>query len=834
MPAYAGVSVCLGTVARVSGGPPEKQTCREFVLPALRSAGWSLAAVGGQYAVQNPESEHAVRAARGVLRVADYVLEVEGVPVAVVEAKRRHAAAADGMGQAIDYARRLDVPFAYATNGDEILLHDRNAGTETAVAGFASPGELWQAFVDGRGLGERGVVTTRVRFDRSLRTHGGRDVQEPRYYQRVAIQRAVEAIDSGRTRLLLLMATGTGKTFTALQLVHKLREAARRLDDGRAYRVLYLADRDVLVTDPMRHFAEAFGQQAMVRLTKNATTRSRDLYFATYQGLDGDAAGDEDAEEVPMSVYEALPRDFFSLVVVDECHRGSAAAGSRWRSILEHFDAAVQVGLTATPKRDANIDTYEYFGEPVYEYALKQGIDDGYLAPYRVRRVVLDIDAFGWEAQDGQIDAHGRPVPAGVYGTRDFERRVSFPDRTDAMARRLVGLLHENPGARAVVFCVSGQHAAEMKRALLNADPDATRRDPEWAVRIVGAEPDRARLLEAMTDPTRESPRVATTMRLLSTGVDMEDLRFVVLCRTVGSMVEFKQIVGRGTRLYPPKGKQYFEVVDFTGASAGFDDPEFDGPLPAPRTERVTLDGHVVVEDEGADPLTDGDSADAVVEVGEPEHGFQVGGGGDLGTDVTGGGSPPVRILTIEGERVELLGERLRMVNPQSGRLETLEYRDHVREAVRSIFPTASELREAWVDPVRRSELLERLGYVGVDLEVLAAQARLEDADPFDVLATVAWDLAPRTRRERADRVRAAHGERIEQLAAVARDVIEVLLERYAERGPSEITPAALQVPPLTDRATVVELVEAFGGREDLREWLSDLQRWLYEDSSSS
>lgn len=826
------MSVPVATLATMAGGPRESETCRDLILPALKAAGWSPDQVVEQYPLQNRDSEHAVRAAKGSLRIADYVLEVDGVPVGIVEAKRRYRNAADGMGQAIDYARRLDVPFAFASNGAEVLLHDRNDGTEHPVPHFPTPEELWEAFVAHRGLSARADVTSRVRYDRSLRTHGGRDVKEPRYYQRVAIQRAVEAIGAGRTRLLLLMATGTGKTFTALQLVHKLREASRELDGGQTYRVLYLADRDVLVSDPMKHFAEAFGREAMVRLSRNVTTRSRDLYFATYQGLDGDAAADDTAEVTATSVFESLPRDFFSLVVVDECHRGSAAPESRWRGILEHFDAAVQVGLTATPKRDTNIDTYEYFGEPVYEYSLRQGIDDGYLAPYRVRRIVLDIDAFGWEAQDGQVDADGRPVPAGVYGTRDFERRISFPDRTEAMARRLVGLLHENPGARAVVFCVSGEHAYEMKRALLNADPDATRRDPEWAVRIVGAEPDRVRLLEAMTDPTRDSPRVATTMRLLSTGVDMEDLRFVVLCRTVGSMVEFKQIVGRGTRLYPPKGKQYFEVVDFTGASANFDDPEFDGPLPAPRTERVTVDGDVVVQDAGDDPLGGDATVDGVFEVKEPEQPFDVQGGGELGGGLDDLGAPPVRILTIEGERVELLGERLRMVNPQTGRLETLEYRDHVGAAVRSIFPTASALREVWADPSRRSELLERLGYVGVDLDVLAAQARLQDADPFDVLATVAWDLAPRTRRERADRVRVKYGEQIEQLAAVAREVIDVLLDRYAERGPNEITPAALQVPPLTERATVVELVEAFGGRDDLRSWLADLQRWLYEDSS--
>ena len=809
------------------GGPVESETCADVIVPALAEAGWQVDQISEQYPLQNPASEHAVRHSKGRLRIADFVLEVDGVPVAVVEAKRFYGSAADGMGQAIDYARRLDVPFAFATNGRQILLHDCLTGTERPVVRFPGPVEMWNAFAGGRGLSGRAAVTSRVGYNRSLRSHGGREVREPRYYQRVAVQRVVEGIDAGRTRLLLLMATGTGKTFTALQLVHKLRRASRDLDGGQTYRVLYLADRDVLVTDPMRHFAEAFGGQALARLSKHETTRSRDLYFATYQGIDGAAAVEGTEDAAPMSVFESLPRDFFSLVIVDECHRGSAAQDSQWRAVLEHFDGAVQVGLTATPKRDTNIDTYEYFGEPVYEYSLRQGIEDGYLAPYRVRRVVLDIDAFGWEAGPGTVDAFDRDVPEGVYTTPDFERRISFPDRTEAMARHLAGLLRDYPDERAIVFCVSAEHAYAMKQALLNADPDKTRRDPEWAVRIVGTEPDRGRLLESMMDPTRTSPQVATTMQLLSTGVDLEDLRLVVLCRPVGSMVEFKQIVGRGTRLYPPKGKQYFEVVDYTGASAKFRDPLFDGPLPAPRLERVTAAGQVIVDDPGDDPLGEGD---ADVAVAEPDAPFEVEAGGDVGPFE--GGPPPARLLTIEGEQIRLLGQRLQIINPETGRLETMEYRSYAGATVRTIFPTSAELRTAWSDRGERSDLLVRLDHAGVDLDLLARHVHLEDADPFDVLAAVAWDLEPRTRRERADQVRVAHGARIDRLSAAARSVVDVLLERYAVHGVGELTLAALQVPPLTEQGTPVELVAHFGGPDGLRSWITDLQVWLFEDSS--
>lgn len=813
-------------------GPNESVTCRDFILPRLTAAGWAEDQIVEQYSLQNPESEHAIRHSKGKLRIADFVLEVDGVPVAVVEAKRLYASAADGMGQAIDYATLLDVPFAFASNGFDVLLHDRHGGAERPVGGFPSPDEVWAAFAEGRGLTERAAITSRMRYSRALRAHGGRDVKEPRYYQRVAIQRAVEAIEGGRTRVLLLMATGTGKTFTALQLVHKLREAARRLDDGQTYRVLYLADRDILVSDPMRDFAEAFGAEALVRLGKHTVTRSRDLYFATYQGIDGEASSDAVGGGSGPSVFQTLPRDFFSLVIVDECHRGSASVDSQWRAILDHFDGAVQVGLTATPKRDANIDTYEYFGDPVYEYSLRQGIDDGYLAPYRVRRVILDIDAFGWDAQADQVDAFGRPVPEGVYTTPDFERRISFPDRTAAMAGHLVGLLRDTPGARAVVFCVSGEHAYEMKQALLNADPDKTRRDPQWAVRIVGTEPDRDRFLDLMTDPSRDTPEVATTMRLLSTGVDMEDLRFVVLCRSVGSMVEFKQIVGRGTRLYPPKSKQFFEVVDYTGASAKFRDPDFDGPLPAPRTERVTLDGEVIEVAVGEDPLGPLDD-EILIHVSEPEAAFVVENGGTLGADAPSCAQERERILTIDGEQVKLIGERLQIINPETGRLETLEYRSYARKRVRSLFPTDAEFRAAWSAPQRRGAVVESLNFAGLDLGVLAGLIHLEDADPFDVLAAVAWDVPPRTRRERADRVRESHAMQIGCLSVAAREVIEVLLNRYAELGVGEITTAALRVPPLTERGTPLELAQAFGGPVSMRTWLDDLQRWLYEDSGA-
>ncbi|GAB3159772.1 DEAD/DEAH box helicase family protein [Myceligenerans halotolerans] len=821
----------------MTSDPNEAETRARFVEPALRRAGWSEDDWVAEYELQNPESEHAVRAAKGELRYADYVLEIDGVPIAVVEAKRLRRGPGDGLQQAIDYAKRLDVPFALSTNGQGIVLCDLIAGTEQDLAEFPSRDALWASFREKRGLDEATIRTLQVPFDRRLRTSGGRQVRTPRYYQRAAINRVISAIGAGNRRALLLMATGTGKTFTALQLIHKLRQAPPAGVNG-SLRVLYLADRDILITDPMADFRTVFGE-AVTRITKRNPTLSRDIYFATYHALDGDAA-DPDAEVnedagTPPSVFESYPPDFFDLVVVDECHRGSAAKESRWRSILDHFSPAIQVGLTATPKRDTNVDTYDYFGKPVYEYSLADGIADGYLAPYRVRRVMLDVDAFGWAASPGQVDVHGQPIPDGTFTTPDFERRLSLPDRTDAMARHLVRILREKDDSRpaeigpsrAVVFCVSGDHAYAMARALRNADPDRTRRDPAWAATIVGTEPEKERLLAELTSPESPVPSAATTMRLLSTGVDIEDLDFVVLCRPVGSMVEFKQIVGRGTRLYPPKGKQYFEVVDFVGASAKFDDPEFDGPLPGPRKERVTEEGEVHVEDPGEDPLSFEDDGQSGATPDEPD--FLPHGNGEDGRPAV-----PRRMLVVDGEHVELLGEQIRIIDPSTGRHRTVELVSYAGEQVRSLFPTLDDFASAWADPARRRELTHRLGERGIEFEDLARVSKTPDADAFDLLIHAAWNLPPRSRRERVERIRVAHGEEIDAMSETARGILDVLLDRYAESGPDEFSIGALHVPPLSHRGTPMELVQAFGGRRDLDAFLREVQAWLYDSSPST
>lgn len=496
----------------------------------------------------------------------------------MVEAKREYSTAGQGLQQAIEYAVALDVPTAIAFDGRTIIEYDLASGAERELTAFPTPAELWARYLAFHGLSNESSEVLLQPFDTTLRSADG-SIQQPRYYQVVAIHRVLRAIFAGQRRALLLMATGSGKTFTALQLVAKLLSYWKIAEPTRSRRILYLADRDVLVEQPLREAFRPVFADGATRI-QGRVTMGREIYVATYQSL---VQGEQRV------LLDSYPADFFDLVIVDECHRGSASTDSNWREVLDHFSPAVHLGLTATPKRDDNVDTFDYFGEPGYEYSLRRGIADGFLAPYNVRRVVLDVDADGWQPTPAERDLHGREVPAGIYTTRDFERVLSLRARTRAAARYLSSLLVSDPTAMTIVFCVNSDHAHQFRQDMVNLNPEQIRNDPFWAVRIVSAEGDTGRrLLERFQDAESDSPVVASTSRMLTTGVDIEDLKFVVIFRPVGSMVEFKQIIGRGTRLYPEKRKYSFDIIDVVGASAHFADPGFDG-TPSPRPPRDSV-----------------------------------------------------------------------------------------------------------------------------------------------------------------------------------------------------------------------------------------------------
>lgn len=736
---------------------------------------------------------------------ADYVLEAKpGMPVAVVEAKREHKHAGDGMQQAMRYAEMLDVPVAYSTNGRGIVEHDYNTGLERELTNFPTPDDLWQRYLAQKGIVEENAARTlSLPFNRDLRLADG-SVKEPRYYQRVAIQRTLEAVlGEKRDRVLLNLATGTGKTFVALQIVWKLWSGGWR--DGRKPRVLYLADRNILVDQPIsREFQPVFGD-ALWKIRGEAKT-GREIYFALYQALadSGEALG----------VFRNYPADYFDLIVVDECHRGSARDKSDWHAILRYFASAVQIGMTATPKRDENVDTYLYFGDSVYTYTLAQGIEDGFLAPYRLRRVILSPDAHGWHADAGQLDRFGREIPEGLYETPDFERVVSLLGRTEAAAKHLTRYMRQtDPMAKTIVFCVDSEHADQMRRALINANADLVRQHPNYVVRIVSDEGDTGRLhLGDFADPEQDTPVIATTSQLLSTGVDLPTVCNIVLFKPIGSMVEFKQIIGRGTRLYPDQDKLSFEIIDYARATSLFEDRSFDGPPETPPViEEVDSEGATVEATALAEP-------EPVYE-SEPDE-----------LDAEEAPAPLAgRKFYVDDAVAYVAAEGFYLPNPASGRLRLVEYSDYVAAEVRRLFGSARLLRAAWQVSVSRTETIEALQARGISIDEAAERLHLSDMDPLDLLVHVAWNGPLITRGDRARRLRRDHRDFIESFVPAARAVLDDLLDKYTEHGIAQLDdPRILEVPPLDEHGTVVEIARQFGGSRQLHAALTELESHLY------
>jgi type I restriction enzyme R subunit len=792
-------------------GPLEKDTCRDYVVPRLEAAGWK-GRVLEQYPVTDGKIVPIPRRGRRrrdhrrdkPLR-ADYLLEVEpGFPVGVVEAKREYKLPGDGLQQAMRYAQMLDLPFAFSTNGKGIVEHDYDTGIERDLPAFPGPDELWRRYRQWKGIVDDTIADTLLLpFNRDLRLPDGR-VKEPRYYQRVAIERALDAVLNERKRILLTLATGTGKTFLALQIIWKLWSSGWRGD--RKPRILYLADRNILVDQPIaREFRPVFGD-AVWKIRGEAKT-GREIYFALYQTLadSGEALG----------VFRDYPPDYFDLIVVDECHRGSARDGSDWHTILEHFSPAAQIGMTATPKREANIDTYRYFGDPIYTYTLAQGIADGFLAPYRVRRVVLSPDAHGWSPEPEQLDRFGREIPEGLYETRHFERVVSLLTRTEAAARHLSEYMRSTDRmAKTIVFCVDSDHAAQMRQALNNENADLARQHPDYVVRIVSDEGDTGREhLGDFADPERETPVIATTAQLLSTGVDMPTVRNIVLFKPIGSIVEFKQIIGRGTRLYPDEDKLTFEIIDYSGATALFADPEFDGPPEAPPLEEeIDQDGNAIGASVVAEPESAyGEPGDGAVDADELE---------DMGAR---------KFYVDDGPAAYVAAEGFYLPDPQSGRLQLVEYSDYLADEVRRLYPSSRELRDAWRTKRGREEVTAALAGRGISLEEAADRLELSDMDAVDLLVHVAWNGPMITRGQRVRRLSAEHRQFFEDFVPEARAVLEDLLDKYAEHGISQLDDLrVLEVPPLDRYGSVVDIASRFGGSEQLRSAISGMEDMLY------
>jgi type I restriction enzyme R subunit len=786
----------------------EADTCRKYVVPKLQSAGWEnephslteqKSFTDGRIIVVGS------KARRQPQKRADYLLRyTRDFPIAVVEAKAAYKSPADGLQQAKDYATVLGLKFAYATNGHCIVEFDFLTGLERELQEFPAPNDLWARL--------RGDVHLSDEAAERLLTPGFNVLgKAPRYYQEIAINRAVQAIVQGQRRLLLTMATGTGKTFVAFQICWKLWSARwNRMGDHRKPRILFLADRNILVDDPYAKMFAPFGD-ARAKIEGGNAVKSREMYFSIYQALA--------ADERRPGLYKEYAKDFFDLIVVDECHRGSSRDESSWREILEYFEPAYQLGMTATPLREDNRDTYSYFGHPVYQYSLKQGIEDGFLAPYRVHRVITTFDAAGWRPNADDTDRMGREIPDREYTTKDFERVVALRARTAAIASHLTEFLKNTDRfGKTIVFCVDQEHADEMRRMLSNLNADIVQQHPDYVCRVTADEGDVGRgHLSRFQELETRTPVILTTSQLLTTGVDAPTVTNVVLVRVVGSMSEFKQIIGRGTRVRDDYGKLFFNILDYTGsATTLFADPDFDGD-PARVSEEE-------IDDEGKRrPETYKVKEPEPLRVSEPP------GPPDGMVTPDNDESAEPRKFYFDGGQVQVAAHLVFELDPEGRQLRVVQFTDYTAERVRTLFPTAAELREAWADPDKRTDIIERLAERGIDFDELTKVTSQPDADPFDLLCHVAYSAPLRTRRERADRVRKDRSEFLERHSGPARQILEELLEKYAEHGTAQfVLPDVLQVPPISDHGNVIEIAKHFGGVEKLREAIHELQTTLY------
>lgn len=784
----------------------EADTCRKYVTPKLQEAGWDAAphAINEQRTFTDGRIVFVGgKARRGRVKRADYILRyAPDLPIAVVEAKPVDAHPAEGLQQAKDYAETLGLSFAYSTNGTGIVEFDYTTGEERALSAFPAPAELWARQRAADGLDDAAA--------RTLLEPGRPDHAKPlRYYQEIAVNRAVRRVAQGDRRLLLTLCTGAGKTAIAFQICWRLwsaRWSAKGLN--RRPKILFLADRNVLVDDPMAKDFAPFGD-ARWKISGEAV-KSRDMYFAIYQAIAED--------EIRPGLYKEYPRDFFDLVIIDECHRGSARDSSRWREILDWFEPAAQIGMTATPLREETRDSYAYFGDPIYEYSLAQGIADGFLAPYRVHRIITDYDAGGWRPGRGELDRYGREIPDGEYQTRDFERVVALRARTRAIARHLSDFMRETDRfAKTIVFCVDQEHALEMRGALAELNADLVREHPDYVCRVTADERETGDAHRAkFQDVETLTPVILTTSQLLTTGVDAPTCKNVVLARVIGSMPEFKQIIGRGTRLRPDYGKLAFNIIDYTGAATRmFADPAFDGEPTREREEVIDADGETVEEREiGETPPADPDVPPAPPETPPT---------------LTDDPDAPPRKFYVDGGEVEIVRHVVYELDAEGRKLACRQLNDYTGDKVRTLYPNASELRADWLDPERRAEIVERLAEKGIDVDDLAEAIGRPEADPFDLLCHLAYNAPLRTRRERADRLRREEDAFFETFGPEARTVLDALIEKYAEHGAAQFRlPDILEVAPLSDMGNVIEIAQRFGGAAEMRRAVDALQRLLY------
>lgn len=761
----------------------ERDICTKYITPALRGSGWDIETQIREEVTFTPGK--VVVRGRAVVRNkpkrADYVLYYKpNIPIAVIEAKDNNHSVGDGMQQAIDYGKSLDVPFVYSSNGDAFIEHDFSVDSgrverELPLDAFPSPDELWGRY--------RGIRVIDAQQEQVIVQEDHTDVtgKAPRYYQRVAINRTIEAIAKGQNRILLVMATGTGKTYTAFQIIWRLWKARMKK------RILFLVDRNILADQTRINDFKPFGG-AMTKITNRQVDKSYEIYLSLYQAVTG--------TEEEKNIYKEFSPDFFDLVIVDECHRGSAADDAIWREILEYFSSATQIGMTATPKETKYISNIHYFGDPIYSYSLRQGIEDGFLAPYKVIRIDIDKDLEGWRPTAGQRDKYGKLIEDRIYNQRDFDRTLVLEKRTELVAQKVTQFLKATDRySKTIVFCEDIDHAERMRQALVNENPDLVKKNDKYIMRITGDETLGKAELDNFIDPESRYPVVVTTSKLLSTGVDVQTCKLIVLDQTIKSLSAFKQVIGRGTRIREEYDKYYFTIIDFKKATELFADPNFDGE-PVQIYEPGPGDPPVPPEPPGPEA--------------PPEP------------------SPRRVKYVVDDVEVRIVAERVQYYG-EDGKLITEELKDYTRKNVLREYETLESFLKIWTGAERKRAIIEELYKQGVLVAELAEEVG-RDYDAFDLVCHVAFDQPPLTRKERANNVRkrgyfAKYGDK-------ARAVLDALLDKYADAGIEQIEDITiLKVQPINEFGTPLEIVRLFGGRGKYLKAIQDLEDAIYAAS---
>ena len=787
----------------------ERDICTKFITPAIKKAGWNtqtqlleeVSFTDGKIYVRGKLT------ARGARKRADYILYYKpNIPIAIVEAKDNKHSVSAGIQQGLEYAKILDIPFIFSSNGDGFLFHDKtqtsgNIETELDNNSFPSPQELWAKYKKYKGIetpeAEK-VVEQDYFFDGSGRT--------PRYYQQNAINRTLEAIAKGQDRIILVMATGTGKTYTAFQIIHRLWKS------GAKKRILFLADRNALVDQTRRGDFKHF-KDKMTVVKHRMIDKSYEVYLALYQGLSG---ADEQA-----NAYKQFSPEFFDLIVIDECHRGSAKEDSAWREILTYFKKATHIGLTATPKETNEVSNIEYFGEPVYTYSLKQGIDDGFLAPYRVVRVNLNIDAEGWRPEQGKKDKDGNEVEDRVYNRKDFDRTLVIDERTQIVAKKLTEFMNGfDRFAKTIVFCSDIDHAERMRTALSNLNSDLVAVNHKYIMQITGDNDEGKRELDNFINPEERYPVIATTSELMTTGVDAQTCKIIVLDSEIKSMTKFKQVVGRGTRINEEFGKLYFTILDFRNVTDLFADPEFDGdPIRVkPVSEDTNLSNIVDEEENDTSPIVDeitGEEIEIEPKISYPEP--------QTTTDKV---NEPRQKVYVNGVDVSVLISR-EMYFDNDGKPITTSLKDHTKELIKGQFASLNDFLNKWNSTDKKEIIIKELEEQGVLVEALRDAVNRE-VDLFDLICHVAFDQPPLTRQERANNVKKRNY--FTKYGNEARKVLESLLDKYADEGVTNIESMdILKVKPLTDFGSPMEIIKQFGSKAKYLEAVKELETELYK-----